>query len=156
MATLYELNEQLRDFELEIDEETGEILNADMLDALEIERKDKIENIALWIKNLRSDAEAYKKEKESFNKKEAAAKNKADRLKDYLSEMIKGERFKSDKVEISWRRSEAVNVDMDMIPAEYVIEQAPKPDKTKIRQDLKNGILIPGATLEERENIQIK
>ena len=78
MANLYELERALAEFELEIDEETGEILNADELDALQMERDIKIENIALWIKNLKADAEAYKKEKESFYQKERAAKNKAE------------------------------------------------------------------------------
>ena len=48
---LFELNQALMDFELEIDEETGEILNADALDSLELERDTKIENIALYQSN---------------------------------------------------------------------------------------------------------
>ena len=78
--TLYELNQELMNFDLEIDEETGEILNAEDLDKLEMERDVKIENIGLWIKNLLSDAEELKREKESLYKREQAAKKKAERL----------------------------------------------------------------------------
>ena len=38
------------------DQETGEILDSDRLDQLEMERDTKIENIALYIKNLTADA----------------------------------------------------------------------------------------------------
>lgn len=158
MATLYELNDLLNNFELDIDEETGEILNAEALDALEMERNEKIENIALWIKNLKSDAEAYKREKEIFIKKERAAANKADRLKDYLAESLRGEKFKTDRVTISWRKSEAVVLDpLKLDPtAPYMVAQEPKPDKTMIREMLKHGEDVKGASLEVRENIQIK
>ena len=83
MATLYELADALRGFDLDIDEDTGEITNLDDLDAIEMEFRDKVENVALMIKNFLSDAEAYKREKESFAKKEQIAKNKAERLKAY-------------------------------------------------------------------------
>lgn len=158
MATLYELNEKLRDFEFEIDEETGEILNADDLDNLEIERDEKIENIALFIKNLKSDAEAYKREKEVFTQKQNAAKNKAERLKEYLAEQLQGEKFKTDRVTISWRKSEGVVIDPLKLDTkgDWMIPQEPKIDKTRIRELLKKGEVIRGAELEERQNIQIK
>ena len=110
MATLYELTDALKNFELDIDEETGEILNSDELDALELERDTKIENIALWVKNLLSDAEAYKREKDNFYSKEKAAKNKAERLKGYLEYVLAGDKFKSDRVTISYRKSESLNI----------------------------------------------
>ena len=158
MATLYELNAALNNFEFEIDEETGEILNADALDQIELERNEKIENIALWIKNLKSDAEAYKREKDVFIKKEKAAANKAEALKNYLTESLRGEKFKSDRVTISWRKSEAVVLDPLKLDPKgvYMVAQEPKPDKAMIREMLKHGKEIKGATLEVRENIQIK
>ena len=79
---LYEIVEELRNFQFEIDEETGEILNADELDKLELARDEKIENICLMIKNLKADATAYKAEKDSFAEKEKRAKNEADRMAD--------------------------------------------------------------------------
>ena len=38
MATLYELVKEIENFDLQIDEETGELLNIDELDALQLER----------------------------------------------------------------------------------------------------------------------
>ena len=45
---LYELNKAIADFDLEIDEETGEVLNADELDQITLARDEKIENIAFF------------------------------------------------------------------------------------------------------------
>ena len=157
MATLYELTSALAEFDFDIDEETGEILNAEELDALEIERDEKIENIALWIKNLTSDAEAYKKEKDNFAKKEQAAKKKVESLKEYLRWNLDGEKFKTDRVTISWRRSEAVEViDQEKIPKGWFVDQEPKLDKAGIKAALKDGEEIPGVILKENNSIQIK
>ena len=46
--------------------ETGEIINPEQLEALSMERDAKIENIAMWYKNLLSDAEQYKTEASRF------------------------------------------------------------------------------------------
>ena len=157
MATLYELTEQLANFELIIDEETGEILNAEELDALELERDTKIENIALWIKNLNADAEAYKKEKDSFYSKEKAAKNKADRLKAYLESMLMGEKFKSTKVTISYRKSESLQIEPGADIADiYLKPQEPQVDKIALKEAIKGGAYMDGVTLVVKNNMQIK
>lgn len=157
MANLYELERALQEFELEIDEETGEIMNVDDLDALQMERDIKVENIALWIKNLQSDAEAYKREKESFYAKEKAAKNKAERLKEYLQNSLGGQKFKTDRVTISYRRGKQVAiVAADLIPKEYLRFADPVPDKVKIKKDINEGATVPGAALWETISMQIK
>ena len=156
MATLYELDERIMKFNLDIDEETGEILNADDLDKIEMERNTKIESIGLMIKNLRSDAEAYKREKESFLKKEQTAKKKEEWLKNYLSESLKGEEFKTDRVQIKYRSSKAVEIlDETKIPKKYFIPQEPKVDKTSIKKAIVEGETVEGATLVERNNIPV-
>ena len=67
MANLYEINESIvAAFERGIDAETGEILSEKALEELaklEMERDEKVEGIALWIKNLLADAEVLKKGK---------------------------------------------------------------------------------------------
>ena len=63
MANLYEINQAITEC---IDNETGEIIDVEKLEELQLEREAKIENVALWYKNLLSDAEAYKAEKNAF------------------------------------------------------------------------------------------
>lgn len=157
MATLYELADALRGFDLDIDAETGEITNMDDLDAIEMEFRDKVENVALMVKNFLSDAEAYKREKESFAKKEQAAKNKAERLKAYLAGNLGGEKFKSDRVTISYRKSDSVEItDAAALPVKYLRTKEPEPNKAEIKKALKAGEEVSGAVLIEKESIQIK
>ena len=158
MATLYEIVREIEDFEFEIDPETGEILNIDELDKLELAKDVKVENICLYIKNLDSDAVAYKTEKDSFAKKQKAAENKAARLKAYLQGMLAGEKFKSNKVTVSYRKSKSVEVaDVNSIPEEYLtITQKVDPDKMAIKKAIESGIEVQGCSLVEKQNMQIK
>ena len=75
MANLYEISQEIMDA---VDFETGEILDPEALDALIMERDKKIENIACWIKNLTSDAAAYKAEKDVFAERQKQAEAEAD------------------------------------------------------------------------------
>ena len=56
--TLYELTEAMRFFDLEIDEETGEILNGDELDLLQMDFDQKLKNCVYWYKNQKAEADA--------------------------------------------------------------------------------------------------
>lgn len=157
MAKLYDLVREIEDFEFEIDEETGEILNANDLDNLELEKNEKIEQLCLWIKNLKSDAAAYKAEKDSFAKKQKAAENKAESIKNYIAYILAGEKFKTDRVTVSYRKSEQVECpDMSLVDDDYLRFKEPELDKTKIKKALKDGIKVGGCMLVERQNMQIK
>lgn len=107
MANLYEINEQILNC---VDMETGEIIDADKLQDLQLAFDEKVEGIACWIKNLLSDASAIKAEKDALAEREKACKNKAESLKNYLSSVLSGTKFKSPKVSISYRKSESVEV----------------------------------------------
>ena len=59
--TLWEVDKRIRDIlenGMHIDEETGEVLLPEDLDSLNIERDEKIEGIALYVKNLKAEADA--------------------------------------------------------------------------------------------------
>ena len=158
MATLYEIVKEIENFEFDIDEETGEILNIDELDALELAKDVKVENICLLIKNLTSDAKAYKEEKDSFTKKQKTAEKTAARLKAYVQSMLAGDKFKTSKVTVSYRKSKAVEVeDVEHVPAEYLrITQTVEPNKEAIKKAIEGGAEIKGCSLVERQNMSIK
>lgn len=154
MATLYEINQGIIDC---VDMETGEIIDAEKLAELQIDRKDKIENIALYIKNLRADAAAYKAEKDEFARRQKVAENKEKSLTEYLASVLSGEKVKADRFSISYRKSQSVAItDSDSVPDEYKIKQEPKIDKAKIKKAIKEGADIAGAELVENQNIIIK
>lgn len=157
MANLYELSNEIANFEFEIDEETGEILNADMLDEIQLERDTKIEQLCLWIKNLKADAAAYKAEKDSFAKKQKAAENKAESIKNYIQSALAGEKFKTNRVTISYRKSEQVECpDITAVDDDYLRYKEPELDKAKIKQALKQGVEVNGCVLIEKQNMQIR
>lgn len=153
MATLYEIDKAILEC---VDAETGEIIDDKALEELELARDNKIENIACWIKNLKADAESYKKEKKVFVQREKAAKNKAESLKRYLEMALGGEKFKTSKVSISYRKSEIVEIDEIEKLSDEFIKIEKKADKTAIKAAIKEGAEIVGARIVENNNIQIE
>ena len=154
----------LYDIEYEItncvDSETGEIIDEKRLDALQMERQKKIENILLWIKNLKSEAGAIREEEKKLADRRQSDEKKAESLTQYVQNVLNGEKFKTSRVVVSYRKSEAVIVDdlqlMQETCDEYLKYKDPEPDKAKIKAALKDGITVPGCHLEERQNITIK
>ena len=92
--TIYEINEGILNC---IDPETGEIIDIDKLNELELERDAKIENVACWIKELKAEAEAIKAEKLALAERQRVAENKAESLKKWLAYALQGEKFKTAK-----------------------------------------------------------
>lgn len=156
---LYEIDHAILDC---VDMETGEIVNVDALNALDIERDAKVENIALWIKNDLSNAEQIKSEIKALEERKNSAEKNAEKLKKYLSGYLNGSKFSTSKVAISFRKSESVDVlDINKIMSmndanNYLRYKEPEPDKTSIKQAIKSGKNIPGCRLVEKQNIQIK
>lgn len=141
-----------------VDTETGEVIDVEALNALEMEREKKIENIACWYKNLLSDAEALKAQKNIFAERERVAKNKAESLKKFLSEYLQGNKFETEKVALSFRKSEAVEFTgkISEVPEEYLKYKEPEIDKAAIKKALKAGEQITGCELVTKSNLQIK
>lgn len=154
MATLYEIDERIKAL---VDEETGEIRDYEAFYTLAMELSDKRENIAMWIKDLVAEAEMYKAEIQSLEQRKKLAEHKAENLKKYLAANLNGEKFKTTKVECSFRKSESVNVtDINAIPETYLKYSEPTADKTAIKAAIKEGKEIAGAELVTKNNLQIK
>ena len=155
---LYEIDAEIEQCVL-VDEETGEVIGIDTerAEQLQMMRDDKIKNLALYYKNLVAEAVAYKSEKDYFAKRERVAKNKADSIKQYLSAVLGGEKFKSTEVNITYRKSETVVVDdIGRVDKQYLKYAEPSIDKTAAKKAIKAGILVNGLHIEENQNIQIK
>lgn len=152
--TLYQIEEAILGC---VDMETGEIVDCEKLTELQMERDEKIQNIALWVKNLEAEAKAYKEEKDSFAAKQKSAESKAENLKKFLSTYLEGQAFKSTKVNVSFRASESVNVtDISKVPEQFLKFAEPTADKVAIKKMLKDGFTVDGAELVTNQNIQIK
>ena len=151
---LYEIDQAIMSL---IDEETGEVKDYEAFASLQMDKETKIENTALFLKNLLSDAEQLKAEKMRFAERQKQAETKAESLKTYLDMFLAGEKFSSTKVTISYRKSSSVDViDISKIPEKYLKFADPTADKTALNAALKNGEVIEGAKIVEKNNIQIK
>jgi len=151
---LYEINEEILNC---VDLETGEIVEADKLEELQIAFDVKVENVGCWIKNLLAEASALKEEKEKLAKRQSTCKNKAESLKEYLGNVLAGQKFKTSKVSISFRKTEAVSaIDITKVEDDYLKYKEPELNKTKIKEAIKAGVNVLGAELITSNNIQIK
>lgn len=151
---LYEIENEILNC---VDMETGEIVDIKKLESLQMERDQKIENIGCWIKNLLSDAKALKEEKDNLAARQKVAENKAASLKEFLSKYLDGEKFKTAKVSISYRKSDSVDISSNAtVPEEFLKYAEPTPDKIGLKSALKAGKEFPGISLKTSQNIQIK
>lgn len=156
---LYEIENAILDC---IDLETGEVIDTERLDALQIERDAKIENVALWIKDLKAEAEAIKAEKLALAERQRVAENKAESLKNWLAYALDGQKFSTAKCAISFRKTEKVEIsDVGMIRLmkehdELLTYKEPEPNKTAIKQALKDGLSVDGVRLECNTSVIIR
>lgn len=158
---LYEVNQRIEELsEQMVDIETGEIneeIFAELTELVE-EKEDRLESIFLHIKNLASDITALKVERDSFDKRIKRKTREMDRLLDWTTMLQKGETFETDKVRVKYRRSQKVEIkDESLIPEKYIKFKTTKsPDKTAIKDVLRNGGYVEGAVLVERFNPNIE
>ena len=154
--TIFEIDDAILEC---IDQETGDIIDIERLESLEMARNEKISNIACWIKELKAEAEAIKAEKQNLEKRQKAAENKAEQLKNYLKMALNGEKYKDARVSISYRKSESVeiaeDINIDSLPDEFV-KVTKLPVLTAIKDAIKSGQDIEGCKIIEKESIQIR
>lgn len=162
-ANLYELTTQFQNAmdALTVDEETGEVIGFEAVDALDAAFEDKAEAYAVVIKTLLAQAQAIHAERENLKEREDAAKRKAESMKNHLAlsmAAVGKDKIETAKAALSFRKSTSVNILSDVeIPddlCKVTIDR--KPDKTAIKKALQAGEVVPGAELVENRNLQVK
>lgn len=153
-----DLYEKLNDAEMEL---SAEELNQIFKDTMEANGETYlVDRTVEMIRNFEADAKAAKDEKDFFYKKQKTAEDAVDRLKNELLSYLlisKQKQIKGDKFTVTKSQSQAVFIaDENSISQDYLIEQAPKIDKKKIREDLKAGKEVKGAMLQTNESVRIK
>lgn len=153
-----DLYEKLNDAEMELSEEE---LNQIFKDTMEANGETYlVDRTVEMIRNFEADAKSAKDEKDFFYKKQKTAENAVGRLKNELLSYLlisKQKQIKGDKFTVTKSQSQAVFIaDENSITQDYLIEQAPKIDKKKIREDLKAGKEVKGAMLQTNESVRIK
>ncbi len=167
MASIYEINKEIESvLENAIDLETGEITEEAIqrLNELQLAKDTKVENVALWHKNLIAESKAIADEIKALQDRKKSIEKKLEWQERYLEWALNGQKYESPKVAITYRKSTAVEIpDMDEFIRDYkgnpdlvTIKVDYAPNKTNIKALLKDGHEIEGAWLVERQNMQIK
>jgi len=164
---LYELtNDYYSILDKTIDQETGEILNDELvlqLEAIEGERDRKILDLACWIKDLELDAIEHKKQADRLTQDRKHKLALAERLEEYIKASLEeGKKLSDSRAKISWRESSSVeiNCELEMLhklrpdlvreEVEYVA------DKKLIKKSIDGGDLVLGCAIKTKQNLQIK
>lgn len=162
--TLYEIDKNIEALVNTVDPDTGEItVDNEALDALLMERDAKIENIACYIKNLVAESKAIKEEETALSARRKTTEKKAERLKDYLTYALQGEKFQTAKCAVSFRKSSAVEVDDCFVEwaqtsgnEELLRYKEPEVNKTAVKERLTCGEAFDFARLVQNTSITIK
>ena len=163
MRALYEIDQDILDC---VDMETGEILDAEKLDALQMERETKLEGVSLWVKDLTAEANAVKEEADKLTSRKRSLDNKIQALKSWLLIALDGEKLKTPRCNVYQTHSQRVSVEdeAELVkfletldePERFLRFREPELRKDEIKKALKDGTIIPGASLETTESVVIK
>lgn len=158
---LYEISDAIRQAldHIELDEETGEILSADALHAVEAEASEKIEATALYLRELDAEAKAAKEEADRMLARVKSMQKRSDYLKAMLLDALHATgKVKTGRVTVSIRTTKAVEIaeGADLPEAYTTVKTTVSPNKTAIKDALSAGIEVPGCHIEERESVQIR
>lgn len=153
-------------WEMAIDEETGEVKDAALLEELqqgiETTLMEKSADIVKYYKNRDSLIESIDKEIKRLQELKKIGEKKQDSFKNYIKmcmEKMGVKKIETSNGNISLRKTpESVElIDEEIIPEKFkTTVQLEKISKTDIKKALQEGEEVPGATLKRRMSINIK
>lgn len=166
--TLYDISQQYQQAidALPIDPDTGEILDMSALLAVQDTAQNKLENMAVWVKNMSAESAAIKAEEEVLSKRRKALTRKADSVKQGMALFMQDmgmPKLSTPRAALSFRASTETVVDEAFFA--WAAANAPglirekvdiSADKTAIKLALQEGREIPYAHLEDKQNLQIR
>lgn len=146
--------------ELDLDDQTV----ADTLEGLSGDLEVKATNVAMFVRNLETSAEAIKAAEAQMAARRKAIEARADRIREYLkTNMERTGITKIDSPYFSLRikaNPAAVHVEaLELVPMKFFRQPAPPPpaiDKKAIGDALKAGEEVPGCRLEHGSRLEIK
>ena len=164
MRALYDIDQEILDC---VDLETGEILDSEKLDALQMEREAKLEGVALWVKDLNAEAAAVKEEADKLTARKRALDNKIAALKMWLLMALDGQKLNTPRCNVYQTHNTKLNVidEQSVVnwiqthsrePEQYLKFTLPEIRKDAVKAAIKDGAEIPGACLEQTESVVIK
>ena len=165
---LYEIAAEYKNFleAVENGEIPEEAIN-DTLEGITAILEEKADNIACMIKNMIAEVEAIKGEEEKLKARRTVKEKQIERITKYLSDTLllnNCPKIETARNKITFRESKSVKIENDASFIEWAIKNGdeyltykdPTINKTEIKKALAAGIEVVGASLESKQNIQIK
>ena len=145
--------------------ERGEISDealADTLESIEVQRNEKLDNVAGWIEQNQMNANYYSEKAKKYEAEAKKYKNKNNYLMEFLTQAIDDSGQKEIRTENHILKprnyKDAVVVeDTKKLPIDYIVtSEVVKPNKKLLYDDLKKGKSISGAHLKPNRKTVIK
>lgn len=131
---------------IDCDPETGEILQADALHAVEAEASEKIEATALYLRELDAEAKAAKEEADRMLARVKSMQKRSDYLKAMLLDALHATgKVKTGRVTVSIRTTQAVQINQEQaIPEAFTTKKITiSPNKVLIKETISAGAASP-------------
>ncbi|ECB9394481.1 hypothetical protein AJL01_09895 [Listeria monocytogenes] len=159
MSTLYSIQGKYQQL-LNLAEQLDPELLKDTLESIDDELETKAENVAFVIKELEGQSLILEKETKRLAERKNTINNNVKRLKQSLFDAMitaKKQKIKTNLFTLDIRKNPpSLIVEDESKLLNYLIEQPKKLDKTKLGDDLKKGIEVPGAKIIQTERLQIR
>ncbi|EIA7886202.1 siphovirus Gp157 family protein [Listeria monocytogenes] len=159
MSTLYSIQGKYQQL-LNLAEQLDPELLKDTLESIDDELETKAENVAFVIKELEGQSLILEKETKRLAERKNTINNNVKRLKQSLFDAMitaNKQKIKTNLFTLDIRKNPpSVIVEDESKLLNYLIEQPKKLDKTKLGDDLKKGIEVPGVKIIQTERLQIR
>lgn len=159
MSTLYSIQGKYQQL-LNLAEQLDPELLKDTLESIDDELETKAENVAFVIKELEGQSLILEKETKRLAERKNTINNNVKRLKQSLFDAmitVNKQKIKTNLFTLDIRKNPpSLIVEDESKLLNYLIEQPKKLDKTKLGDDLKKGIEVPGAKIIQTERLQIR
>ena len=161
--SLYTISEQLSDAiaEVRVDEETGELIGIEAVEALTCSAHDKILNMGKYIQNQSILMAAMKEAKKNIEARIKSTETRIEglkRLMGFSMQQLNARRIEEGDIAISLRKTSFVDVYDDSLLADefFTVKTTKTVSKTAIQKAISAGTDVQGARIEEKYTVQIK
>lgn len=162
MSNIYQIQQEYLSITNQLIESGGE-LSPEIEQALAINKaeiENKARNYGYVVKSLENDVDAIDEEIKRLQALKTARNKTIDILKDTVKNAMQLygiEEIKTSTLKLSFRKSESVEVNQDIISESYCNKKIVlTPDKARIKEAIKNGVCVTGANIIINYNLQIK
>lgn len=161
--SLYNIQQEYISLAEQIIDNDG-LLSEEMEAALQI-NKDQLENksqcYGFIVRQLEGECDMIDNEIKRLEAMKKSRGKTVDRLKESVSkamQLYEIEKIETPTLKISFRKSESIEIEEESLIDEkfMTVKTTKTPNKTAIKEAIKNGEIVLGVTLKQNQNIQFK